>query len=150
MIYYCFPHPTYFLCLRCAINSILSATSAYVYTGHICTIIKANEQISWSPIFPRTLGKLAGFRGGEISFTSSFNLKQFLVQAVWMQAAWQQSSDKRDLMSEQCGCQSDIIPYKIHGHTGAPLLTGVLQTTAFTPGRAKDGSVFDNACFSFL
>lgn len=130
MIYYRSPHPIYFLRLRCVINSTLSAPSAYVYTGHVCTVVKAKEHTSWSPILPCTSGKLAGSPGGEFSYRSSLNSKQFLVQAVWMWAAWDQSSDKRDLTSEQCGCQGDIIPCKRCQHAGAPLLTGVLRTTS--------------------
>lgn len=51
MIYYPSPCPIYFLCLRCAINSIPSVPSVYVCTGHVCTVIKVKEQISWWPIF---------------------------------------------------------------------------------------------------
>lgn len=129
MIYYGSPHPIYFPCLRCTVNSKLLVPSAYIYTGHVCTVIKAKEQISWSPELPCTSGKPAGSPGGEISYRSSLNSKQFPVQAVWMWAAWDQSGDKRDLTPEQCGCQGDITPCKCRGHAGAPLLTGVLRTS---------------------
>lgn len=127
MIYYPSTHLIYFLCLRCAINSILSDPSAYGYTGHVCTVIKA--QIPWSPILPCTSRKLSGSPGGETSYRSSLNSNHFLMQAAWMQAAWDQSGDKCDLASEQGGCQGDIIPCKHCGRAGAPPLTGVLQTS---------------------
>jgi len=142
VIYYHSPQPINFLCLRCAINSILSAPSASFYTGHVCTFIKAKEHISWSAILPHTSGKLAGSPGGEISYTSSLNSEQFLVQAAWMQAARDQSSDKSDLTSEQCGCRGATHPASAVGTQGHhSYLACCKQVTAFTSAGAKSGSV---------
>lgn len=101
----------------------------HLLRGHVCTAIKAKNQIAWSPTLPCTSGKPAAFLEGEISCKSSFNSEKFLVQAVWMQAAWDGSGDTHDLTFEQCGCQCDIIFCKGHGHAGALLLTGVLLTS---------------------